>query len=48
MVTDEAELAPLEEHLLVCHFCMERAEKIADDVDTLRRVLAERNEKPRK
>jgi hypothetical protein len=32
MVTDEAELAPLEEHLLWCTWCVERAEETQDDV----------------
>lgn len=36
MVTDEAELAPLEEHLLWCERCVERAEQIQDYVDALR------------
>ena len=36
MVVDEAELAPLEEHLLWCHSCVERAAESADYVDSLR------------
>ena len=36
MVVDEAELAPLEEHLLVCPNCVERAEESADYVDAIR------------
>ena len=36
MVTDEAELASLEEHLLWCHSCVERAEESAQYVDELR------------
>jgi hypothetical protein len=36
MVTDEAELAPLEEHLLACPKCVERAEESASYVDTIR------------
>ena len=35
MVVDEAELAPLEEHLLWCHICVDRAEESADYVDTI-------------
>jgi hypothetical protein len=30
MVVDEAELAPLEEHLLCCPTCVKRAEEAAD------------------
>ena len=36
MVKDEAELASLEEHLLVCPVCVECARKMADYVDALR------------
>lgn len=36
MAVDEAELAPLEEHLLCCPKCVERAEESADYVDSLR------------
>ena len=36
MVVDEAELAPLEEHLLCCPKCVERAEESADYVDAIR------------
>jgi hypothetical protein len=36
MVVDEAELAPLEEHLLCCPKCAERAEEAADYVDAIR------------
>jgi hypothetical protein len=36
MVVDEAELAHLEEHLLVCHECVERAEQTAVYVGALR------------
>jgi len=39
MVTDEAELSLLEEHLLACPACVERAEKAADYVDTLRAAI---------
>jgi anti-sigma factor RsiW len=40
MVKDEAELASLEEHLLVCPACLERAEATQDYVDALRAALA--------
>jgi hypothetical protein len=36
MVKDEAELAPLEEHLLACAECVRRAEETADYVDAMR------------
>lgn len=36
MVVDEAELAPLEEHLLCCPKCVERSEECADYVDAMR------------
>ena len=36
MVVDEAELAPIEEHLLWCPKCVERAEESADYVDAIR------------
>ena len=36
VVKHEAELAPLEEHLLACPKCVERAEESADYVDTIR------------
>jgi hypothetical protein len=36
MVVDEANLAPLEEHLLACPKCVERAEESADYVDAIR------------
>jgi hypothetical protein len=36
MVVDEAELAQLEEHLLVCSECVERAEQGAEYVDAVR------------
>ena len=39
MVKDEAELASLEEHLLVCPACVERAESTQDYVDALRAAL---------
>ena len=36
MVTDEVELAPLEEHILSCDQCARRAEEIAEYVDAMR------------
>jgi hypothetical protein len=36
MVTDETELGPLEEHLLCCPKCVERAEEAQDYVDAMR------------
>ena len=36
MVKDEAELAAVEEHLLCCPKCVERAEESADYVDSIR------------
>ena len=39
MVTQEEELAPLEEHLLWCHLCVERAEEAQDYVDLIRRAI---------
>jgi hypothetical protein len=41
MITEEEELAPLEEHLLWCHSCVERAEEAQDYVDLIRRALSE-------
>ncbi len=39
-VTDEAELEPLEEHLLVCAECIERAEATRRYVGTMKAALA--------
>jgi anti-sigma factor RsiW len=39
MVKDEAGLASLEEHLLACAACVERAESTQDYVDALRAAL---------
>jgi hypothetical protein len=39
MVTDEAELAALEEHFLGCAFCAERAEQAQDYVDAMRAAM---------
>ena len=46
MVTDEAELVPLEEHLLVCRTCIERAELVAEYVDLLRAAIIAGNLDP--
>ena len=39
MVANEAELAPLEEHLLACEECALRAEEAAVYVDTVRAAI---------
>ena len=39
MVTDEQELAPLEEHILCCPSCAERAQETQDYVDAMRVAL---------
>jgi hypothetical protein len=39
-ITDEAELAPLEEHLLVCAECIERAEETREYIGTMKAALA--------
>ena len=39
IVTDEAELAPLEEHLLWCHRCLDRIELVQAGVDMIRVAL---------
>ena len=39
MVTDEAELAVLEEHLLWCHRCLDRIEVVEAGVDAIRIAL---------
>jgi hypothetical protein len=39
MVTEEAELASIEEHLLICDSCIERAEKTQEYIDALRRAM---------
>jgi hypothetical protein len=36
MIVDEAELAAVEEHLLWCSFCVDRAEESATYVNSLR------------
>jgi hypothetical protein len=38
-VKKEAELAPIEEHLLVCESCVERVEKAQRYVDTMQVAL---------
>ena len=42
-VVDQAELTPLEEHLLACPVCAERAEEGAAYVDALRAAIVEGN-----
>ena len=42
-VTDESELAPLEEHLLACPSCVERAKEAQDYVDAMRAAIIEGN-----
>jgi len=44
MITDEAELAPLEEHILACLHCARRAEATADYVDAMRAAMCELGE----
>lgn len=39
MVTSEAELAPLEQHILACAACAERAEETQDYVDAMRAAI---------
>ena len=41
MVTEEEELAPLEEHILCCPLCAKRAEETQDYVDAIRAVLCQ-------
>ena len=42
MITGEDELAQLEEHILGCPSCAERAEEVQDYVDAMRVALLER------
>jgi hypothetical protein len=39
MVTEEAELAEIEEHILGCAECAQRAEEVQDYVDCMRGAL---------
>ena len=39
MIVEEAELAVLEEHLLACSACAERAQATADYIDAMRRAI---------
>ncbi len=39
MITDETELAQLEEHLLWCAWCLDRAQRTQDYVDAMRRAI---------
>ena len=41
MIVDETELGPLEEHLLACSDCAERAKQPADYIDVIRRGMIE-------
>jgi len=41
MVTDQSELAPLEEHLLACPSCVKRAAEAQDYVDAMRAAIIE-------
>ena len=42
MITQEAELAPLEAHLIGCPLCAARAEEAEDYVDAMRAALCGR------
>ncbi len=39
MVREESELAPIEEHLLVCPACRKRAEEVAEWVDAIKSAV---------
>jgi anti-sigma factor RsiW len=41
MIVEETELAALEEHLLACSACAERAQATADYIDAMRRAIVE-------
>ena len=43
MVKDEAELAMIEEHLLICSDCIDAAEQAAQYVDELRAAIIKRS-----
>ena len=43
MVKSESELAPLEEHLLACSSCVDRAERVQEQVDAIRAAIIEGN-----
>ena len=43
MIVEETELAALEEHLLACSACAERAQATADYIDAMRRAIVERD-----
>jgi hypothetical protein len=43
MVTEEPDLARIEEHYLSCPECAERAEQIADYVDATRAAIIDGN-----
>jgi hypothetical protein len=41
MVTDEQELARIEEHLLACRLCVKRAKEAEDFVNAIRAAIIE-------
>lgn len=43
MITDDGEIATIEEHLLVCADCIARAEDTQDFVDAIRKGLLGRD-----
>ena len=43
MIGDEIELAALEEHLLACSSCVDRAENSDDYVDAVRAAIVDEN-----
>jgi hypothetical protein len=43
MIKDEGELAPLEEHLLICPECVDRADEAQDYVDAMRAAIIKGN-----
>ena len=43
MVTDEAELEPLEQHLLLCADCIDRADETREHVGAMRTALGRLN-----
>jgi hypothetical protein len=47
LITDETELPSIEEHLLWCHDCIDRAEETAAYVDGMRRAIITGNFDPK-
>ena len=45
MVTEEEELAPLEEHLLWCHDCLDLVQETEDYIDTIQVGLVRTSER---